>query len=635
MQAVARHMIDRGISGRIINMASQAGRRGEPLVAVYCATKAAVISLTQSAGLNLIRHGINVNAIAPGVVDGEHWDGVDAFFAKYENKAPRPEEEGSRFEAVPYGRMGRAEDLTGMAIFLASAGGRLHRRPVLQRGWRTVDELTPLPLSEANLAGLPETVDRPRYDRRALRPGIVHIGLGNFHRAHQAWYLHRLMQAGAAADWAILGAGVRPYDAGMRSKLLAQNCLTTLIELDPGGTSAEVTGAMTDYLPVEEGHGALIGALSDPAIRIVSLTVTEGGYYLDPASGGFDADHPDIAYDAANPDRPRTAFGAIVAALKARRDAGVVPLTGQSCDNLQGNGHILRQTVVSLARLSDPGLADWIDDACSFPNSMVDCIVPATGPAEIALARRFGIDDAAPVTHENFRQWVIEDAFCAGRPDWEEVGVTFTDDVHAYEAMKIRILNAGHQVIANPGEILGLETIADCMAHAEIRAFFDKIQTTEITPHVAPVPGTTPTDYAKLIARRFANPEIKDTVRRVAFDGSSRHTGFVLPILRDALAAGAPISGLCLVEALWARMCAGVREDGSEIAPNDPQWDSLAATAHAAKDRPQTWLEQTHLYGDLHSMEPFSTTFAEWLRTIWDVGTVAALRRYLGYSVSP
>ena len=260
------------------------------------------------------------------------------------------------------------------------------------------------------------------------------------------------MQEGRAQDWAILGAGVRPYDANMRDRLLAQDCLTTLIELAPDSRSAEVTGAMTGYLPIEDGNGPLIRAMAEPRIRIVGLTVTEGGYFIDGATGGLDTRHPDIVHDAAHPDRPRTAFGAMVAALRLRRDAGQGPFSGLSCDNLRGNGAILRQTVVELARLSDPGLADWIDAEAAFPNSMVDSIVPATGPAELSLVREMGIDDAAPVTHENFRQWVIEDAFCAGRPDWDRAGATFTDDVHGYEMMKIRILNAGHQLLANAGE---------------------------------------------------------------------------------------------------------------------------------------------------------------------------------------
>jgi mannitol 2-dehydrogenase len=487
-----------------------------------------------------------------------------------------------------------------------------------------MDEL--ISLSNATLDQL--EIERPRYDRAALTPGIVHIGVGNFHRAHQAWYLHRLMQAGQAHDWAIIGAGVRPYDAAMREKLLAQDCLTTLIELDPKDISAEVVGSMIDYLLIEDGNAPLIRQMADPAIRIVAMTVTESGYYVDPVTKDFDAAHPDLVFDVANPDTPRTAFGAIVAALRLRRDAGLGPFTGLSCDNLQGNGNILRQTVVSLAAMSDPDLADWIDANASFPNSMVDCIAPATGPNELALAADFGIKDTAVVTHEAFRQWVIEDDFCAGRPDWDQVGATFSDDVHAFETMKIRILNAGHQVISNVGEILGIETIADCMAHPGILAFFEKVQKTEIAPTVVPVPGKTPTEYIDLIERRFSNPRIVDTTRRVAFDGSARHPGFVLPILRDQLAAGRSVYGLALVEALWARMCAGIRENGSVIEANDPLWEELTQTAQAAKTRPAAWLEQSKIYGDLAESEQFSEAFSNWLSTIWARGCEAALAEF-------
>ncbi|MEM8915477.1 MAG: mannitol dehydrogenase family protein [Pseudomonadota bacterium] len=483
-------------------------------------------------------------------------------------------------------------------------------------------------LSDATLTALPDTVLVPRYDRSALSPGIIHIGLGNFHRAHQAWYLHRLMQSGEAQDWAILGAGVRSYDGSMREKLVAQDCLTTLIELDPASTSAEVVGPMIDYLPVEEGNGPLIQAMADPQIRIVSLTVTEGGYYVDPKTGGLDTGHPDIQRDAANPDTPNTVFGVIVRALAQRRAAGHGPFAVQSCDNLQGNGQITRNAVVGLARQSDPALADWIDGAASFPNSMVDCIVPATGPKEIALAKELGVEDAVPVTHENFRQWVIEDAFCAGRPDWENVGATITNDVHDYEAMKIRLLNAGHQVLANAGELLSMPTIADCMSNPHIARLFHKVEHEEIAPYVKPVPDMTPTAYIDLIAGRFLNPAIRDTTRRVAFDGSSRHTGFVLPVLRDALAAGGSIEGLCLVEALWARMCVGTREDGSTIEPNDPHWDTLVEAATIAKDRPFAWLEQRHIYGDLAANPRFTEAFVRWFSLAWGRGTEAVIDAY-------
>ena len=489
-----------------------------------------------------------------------------------------------------------------------------------------MDEL--IRLSNATLGELPPKVKRPRYDRGRITPGIVHIGLGNFHRAHQGWYLHQLFNAGQDLDWGVIGAGVRPHDAVQRDKLRAQDYLSTLIELDPSGMSAEVSGSLIHYVPVEETNTPLVHQIADRSIRIVSLTVTEGGYYQDADSGAFSADHADIRNDVQNPAQPRTAFGAIVEALKQRRAADTGPLTLQSCDNLQGNGNILRQTVVSLARLSDPVLADWINENCSFPNSMVDCIVPAVGPRELALVNEFGIHDEVPVTHEKFRQWVIEDDFCSGRPNWEAVGVTFTKNVHAYESMKIRILNAGHQIIANIGELLSIETIAECMAHPQISALLDKVLAEEIAPHVESVPNMTPADYTNLIKRRFSNPTVIDTTRRVAFDGSSRHPGFLLPTIRDGIKSGTPIEGLALVEALWARMCAGTREDGSSIQPNDPHWTSLNKIACAAKDRPLSWLEQRSIYGNLVEDQKFSSAFSHQLQKLWSSGSIATIKAY-------
>lgn len=484
-------------------------------------------------------------------------------------------------------------------------------------------------LSNATLSKLPPEVLRPIYDREKLTAGIVHIGLGNFHRAHQAWYLHRLMQKGLALDWAIIGAGVRPYDAVMRDRLIAQDCLTTLIELDPASSSAEVIGGMIDYLPIEDGNASLILRMAQKDIRIVSITVTEGGYFIDPATNRFDAHHPEIIHDAVNPEKPKTAFGAIVAALRLRRNNGSGPLTGLCCDNLQGNGDIFRQVVVSLARMSDPELANWIDVNCTFPNSMVDCIVPTTGSNEIALTKEIGIEDQVPVTHENFRQWVVEDDFCAGRPDWEKVGVQCIGAVHDFELMKLRILNGGHQVVSVPAEVLSLKTIASSMQHPLISGLFQKVALTEIAPNVKAVPGMTPEDYVNLIHNRFMNPKIIDTIRRVAFDGSSRHPCFIVPSIRDGLAVGTPIEGLALVEAAWARMCEGERENQTTIEPNDPFWNELQTKAREARLAPGVWLEMRQFYGDLADEPRFADSFVSWLEMIWSEGLEKAILTYL------
>ena len=476
---------------------------------------------------------------------------------------------------------------------------------------------------------LPEPILRPDYDRSNLTAGIVHIGVGNFHRGHQAWYLHRLMQQGEALDWAIVGAGVRSGDEAMRQRLKEQDFLTTLIELDPASSQAEVIGSMIDFVPVQTDNAALIERMAQSDIRIVSLTVTEGGYFVDSATGRFDIEHPEIQHDIANPEAPVTAFGSMIHALRKRKADGLEGFTCLSCDNLQGNGDILKQTILGLTKAQDPELAEWIQNRCSFPNSMGDCIVPATTERELALAESMGISDAAPVTHENFRQWVIEDDFCQGRPAWENVGATFTQDVHSYESMKIRILNGGHQVIAVAGELLSVETISGCMEHPLIGKLFEKVARTEIVPHVHAVPGMPAEDYVDLISRRFANPKIVDTTRRVAFDGSSRHPGFILPTIREGLAKDESIEGLALVEALWARMCTGCREDGSLIEPNDPNWAVLNEVALRAKVRPSAWLEQTQIYGELLQSESFVSAFETWMNRIETSGVEAALKHYL------
>lgn len=380
---------------------------------------------------------------------------------------------------------------------------------------------------------------QPQYDRGRLTPGIIHIGVGNFHRAHMAVYLDDLFALGEAHDWAILGAGVRPADAAMREALRAQDCLSTVIQLAPTEKHARRVGAMIDFIEVDTSNAPLIAAMSRPEIRIVSLTVTEGGYFIDPATGRFDPTTAEIAADSRNPDRPGTAFGAIIAALRRRRNAGVPPFTILSCDNLPGNGHVTKAATVGLARLSDPDLADWIEARVFFPNSMVDRIAPATGSHERRLAAAFGLaNDPVPVTCEPFRQWVMEDRFPSGRPAFEKVGVVFTEHVDAFETMKIRILNGGHAIIAYAAAMKGIEYVHAAIANPTIAAFLDRIATDEILPIVPPVPGQDLFDYKRLVIERLSNPEIADTARRLCFDGSNRQPKFILPSIRDNLSRG-------------------------------------------------------------------------------------------------
>lgn len=477
----------------------------------------------------------------------------------------------------------------------------------------------------------PAPVAIPAYDRSRLTPGIVHIGLGNFHRAHMAVYLDDLFAMGEGMDWAILGAGVRAADGRMRDALKGQDCLSTVIELDPKGKTARRIGAMVDFIEVQSDNAALVAAMARPDIRIVSLTVTEGGYYVDAATGRFDPAHPDIAADARNPDRPATAFGAILAALRLRRAADVPPFTVMSCDNLPGNGEVTKAAVAGLARLTDPALADWVEAEVAFPNGMVDRITPATGPRERAMAAAFGLGaDPVPVTCEPFRQWVLEDHFPAGRPPLEKVGVTFTPHVHAFEKMKIRILNGGHAIIAYPGGLMDIEYVHEAMAEPLITGFLDKVEREEIIPIVPPVPGVDLQDYYALIRDRFSNPEVADTERRLCLDGSNRQPKFIIPSITDNLAQGRMPRGLLLESALWCRYCMGISDSGKVIEPNDPNWDRLQTTARAAATEPAKWLAMEDIYGDLGRNPQAVAVFGAYLSDLGARGTRAVLADFIG-----
>jgi mannitol 2-dehydrogenase len=484
-------------------------------------------------------------------------------------------------------------------------------------------------LSAAALGALPKGIAAPAYKRSDLQAGILHIGVGNFHRAHQAVYLDELFNKGLSRDFALVGAGVRASDAAMRDALKGQDWLTTVVEQEAHASGARVTGSMVDFLTPGD-TAAVLAALANPQIRIVSLTITEGGYYISPATQRFDPAHPDIAADARNFAAPKTAFGLIAAALKQRRDSGGKPFTVMSCDNIPGNGHVTENAVAGLAELVDPALAQWIRANVAFPNAMVDRITPATSERERSLLLRdWGLEDAWPVFCEEFKQWVIEDHFSAGRPALEEVGVTFTEDVGPYEWMKIRILNGGHAAIAYPAALLDIHFVHEAMEDTQIAAFLEKLTKTEIMPTVPPPPGVDLEDYRLLIARRFANPKIGDTISRLCLDGSNRQPKFILPPARDRLAAGQSAAGLTLVSALWCRYAYGVSESGKTIAPNDESWDRLQAHARRAKDDPKAYLEMTDIFGANASDPAYVAAFSKALTLLWSQGVRATLDDYL------
>lgn len=487
-------------------------------------------------------------------------------------------------------------------------------------------------LSQKTLAELPASVQRPAYDRAKLKPGIVHFGVGNFCRAHLATYLDDLFDMGLDHDWGIVGAGVRQSDESMRAGLASQDFLSTVVEQEEAQTKARVIGAMIDFVPprdVDRLHAALV----DPAIRIVSMTITEGGYFLGSTTGAVDLNHPDLLHDAHNPDLPRTVFGHIAKALRIRRTRGVAPFTVLSCDNVPHNGQVTRHVVTALAEYVDKDFALWVGTHVAFPNSMVDRITPATGKREReSLADQFGIADRAPVFCEGFRQWVVEDQFSAGRPAFERVGVTFVDDVTAHEQMKLRILNGSHAAIAYPAALLDIHFVHDAMQDRDIRGYLEKLAHDELISTVPPIPGTVVVDYCQTIVRRFSNPKIGDTIRRLCEDGANRQPKFIVPSILVRLRAGASVDGLALESALWCRYCAGVSDSGTQIEPNDCRWSELRDRAVEARNDPASWLELDGVYESAGRDLRFRAAFERACVSLQKRGTRATLQFYMSGS---
>lgn len=459
----------------------------------------------------------------------------------------------------------------------------------------------------------------------------LQVGLGNFHRAHMATYMDDLLSKDSSQhSWGIMGGGVMSFDVDKRESLEPQDWLQVLVERDGETVEARVIGSMVDFCPVDLNHHApLKRAMLNPNIKIVSLTVTESGYFLNPNTGKFDPNNQNIVKDLENPDHPSTIFGIMIQALKKRKESGVPPFTIMSCDNVPENGHVCKEVTLGLAHMVDPDMADWMEEHVQFPNSMVDRITPATSELERDyLMDQFGVEDSFPVFCEPFRQWVLEDKFSNGRPDLEQVGVQFVEDVHPFENMKIRILNGGHASLVYPSALLGLKFVHDAMEHKPVRAFLDALEVNEIIPTVGPVPDTNLSEYWKIIARRFSNPTMNDTVHRNAYDGSGRQPKFIIPVLKDNLVAGRSVDGLAIVSAMWCRYCQGATEAGVIVAPHDPQWDRLHQTALAAKKNPQIWLDMADIYGETGQHPLMKEAFAKAMRLIETKGIEATLGDY-------
>jgi mannitol 2-dehydrogenase len=462
-------------------------------------------------------------------------------------------------------------------------------------------------------SALPQiTIPKPTYDRGLLKPGIIHFGVGGFHRAHQAVYLDNLMEQGKAYDWGIAGVGLLPPDAKMRDALISQDCLYTVVTRDADGDQAQVVGSLCQYLLAPDNPESVLNALADPAVRIVTLTITEGGYALD------------------DPYRPPIAFEYLASALKRRHDSGTPPFTVLSCDNVQQNGRIARDALVGYAQRHDKSLADWISQSVAFPSSMVDRITPQTTDDDRDLVcREFGIQDRWPVVCEPFRQWVVEDHFCNGRPPLEEAGVQMVEDVHPYELMKIRLLNAGHSALGYLGCLAGYHFIHEAAADPEFQALLEKMWE-EVTPLLLPVPGIDLKEYQATLLQRFANPRIKDQVARICLDGSAKMPRFVLPSLQEQLARGGPHRFLTLVVAGWMRYLSGTDDAGRPILIEDPMAKTLQEQALLGGPDPKPLLDLQDLFGDLRDNHLFVAELSRVLQQLFTEGTRATLGACLG-----
>jgi mannitol 2-dehydrogenase len=485
----------------------------------------------------------------------------------------------------------------------------------------------PLGLEPANLRAVSETVPTPDYDRSRLSVGIVHFGVGGFHRAHQAMYLDRLMNGGEAFDWAICGVGVLEGDRKMQDALDAQGCLYTLIEKHGDGVyTPRVIGSVIAYLYAPDDPAAVIDRLADEATRIVSLTVTEGGYSIDDLTGEFDAGTREVAQDLEAGAVPRTVFGLITEALARRREQGSAPFTVVSCDNLQGNGRLARKAFTSFARLRDPELGEWVEQEVHFPNSMVDRITPATTDADREEVRtRFGIEDRWPVVCEPFVQWVLEDSFSRGRPPFERAGVQLVDDVEPYELMKLRLLNASHQGLCYFGRLCGYELVHEAAQDPLFRRFLRGYMDEEATPTLDPAPVIDLEDYKHTLIARFSNPEVRDTIARLCADTSDRIPKFLLPVVRIQLARDGELARSAAIVASWARYAEGVDEQGAPIEVVDRQRERVMALASRQREDPLAFIANRELFGDLVEHERFVSAYVSALRSLHERGARATL----------
>jgi len=489
-------------------------------------------------------------------------------------------------------------------------------------------------LRNDTLAAVAETgtVQVPRYDRAGLTAGIMHFGVGGFHRAHHALMIDDLLSRGLARDWAICGVGVMPFDTKMRDALMAQDGLYTLVVKHPDGRlDARVIGSIIDFMYAPDDVEAVIERLASPDVRIVSLTVTEGGYNIHPVSGEFDLTNELVAADLAVDAVPKTVFGLVAEALRRRRDRGVTPFTVMSCDNLQDNGRVARRAFVAFATAKDAVLGAWIDASVSFPNSMVDRITPVTTDADrTQITTTCGIDDRWPVVCEPFLQWVLEDSFTNGRPPYEQTQAQLVSDVEPYELMKLRLLNASHQGLCYFAHLMGYRLVHDAAANPLIATFLRAYMDLEGAPTLKPVPGIDLEDYKSQLIERFSNPGVRDTVARLCAESSDRIPKWLLPVIREQSTRGGALELSAAIVASWARYAEGVDEQGAPIDVVDRIANRVMTSAAGYPGDPHSFLRDRDLFGDLVDDERFTAAYDRALALLHEVGARRTLAVLLG-----
>ncbi len=484
------------------------------------------------------------------------------------------------------------------------------------------------PLNESNLSMLPAELSPPQYDRDRLKPRIVHVGVGGFHRSHEAFYTDELLRSDELCDWGICGVGLRPADQKIASILKEQDYLYTLIIRHPNGTiENRVIGSIIDFLMGCDDPESVIEQMASPDTQIVSLTITEGGYNLDAATGDFNWNHPDAQHDLEHPTNPKMVFGFLTEALKRRRARDLPAFTIQSCDNIQHNGDLTRKTVLGFATKQDPELAKWIETNVCFPNAMVDRITPVTTDADIEyLAQEHQLKDQWPVTCEPFCQWVVEDNFSSGRPKWESIGAQFVPDVVPYEKMKLRLLNAGHSVLGILGSIHGHRTIDGCVSDTLFATYLRQFMDVEVTPVLDEVEGIDLESYKDTLLQRFGNPNIKDALSRICLESSSKLPVFLIPTIQDNLARGGSIQFATLVIAAWCFYSdKQTDQDGNALEITDELKAQLHQAAVATRKDPLSFLEVTEVFGDLIQDDRFTKQYVSMVETLYETTDVASM----------